>query len=199
MVVVPGSLQSELGCSGDWQPDGACTALTYDANGDVWTGTFDIPAGDWEYKVAIDGSWAENYGQGGVRDGANIPLSLSAPTTVTFWYSTTTHFVTDDVSSEIVTAPGSYQSELGCSSDWDPACMMSWLQDLDGDGVYVFSTDRIPPGAYEVKVAHDRSWDENYGAGGVPNGPNIPFDVGDGQTVTFRYDVSTHVLTVTTT
>jgi glycosidase len=196
MVVIPGSLQSELGCPGDWMPDCANTALTYDANGDVWTGTFTVPAGDWEYKVAIDGSWAENYGAGGVRDGANIQLSLSAPTSVTFWYKTDTHFVTDDVNSEIVTAPGSYQSEIGCSSDWDPACMMSWLQDLDGDGVYVFTTDRIPAGSYEVKVAHDRSWNENYGAGGVQNGPNILFDVGGGDTVVFRYDISTHVLTI---
>jgi hypothetical protein len=195
-VVVPGNLQSELGCSGDWLPDCANTALTYDRGGDVWSGTFEVPAGSWEYKVALNGSWAENYGAGGVRDGANIPLVLSAPTTVTFWYKTDTHFVTDDVSSEIVTAPGSYQSEIGCASDWDPACMMSWLQDLDGDGVYTFSTSRIPAGIYEVKVAHDRSWTENYGAGGVRDGANIPFDVADGDLVEFSYDIATHVLTI---
>jgi glycosidase len=195
-AVIPGSLQTELGCASDWDPACEDTALTYDPNGDVWTATFDIPAGDWEYKVALNGTWAENYGAGGQRDGPNIPLSLSAPTTVTFWYKTDTHFVTDDVNSEIVTAPGSFQSELGCSSDWDPACMMSWVQDLDGDGIYLFTTDRIPAGIYEVKVTHDRSWDENYGAGGVPNGPNIPFDVAEGQTVEFRYDISTHILTV---
>jgi glycosidase len=195
-VVIPGSLQSELGCSGDWQPDCANTALTYDRGGDVWSGTFDVPAGSWEYKVALNGSWAENYGAGGVRDGANIPLTLSVPTTVTFWYKTDTHFVTDDVNSEIVSAPGSYQSEIGCASDWDPACMMSWLQDLDGDGVYTFSTSRIPAGIYEVKVAHDRSWTENYGAGGVRDGANIPFDVADGDLVEFSYDIATHVLTI---
>jgi glycosidase len=197
MVVIPGSFQSELGCTGDWQPDCANTALTYDAGGDIWTGTFEIPAGSWEYKVAIDGSWDENYGAGGVQNGANIQLNLSSPTSVTFWYATGTHFVTDDVNSEIVTAPGSYQSEIGCPGDWDPGCMMSWLQDPDGDGVYRFSTTRIPAGIYEVKVTHDRSWDENYGAGGVQNGPNIGFDVADGQTVLFSYDISTHVLTIT--
>jgi glycosidase len=197
MVVVPGSFQSELGCTGDWQPDCENTGLTYDAGGDIWTGTFDIPAGSWEYKVAIDGSWDENYGAGGVQNGANIQLNLSSPTSVTFWYATGTHFVTDDVNSEIVTAPGSHQSEIGCPGDWDPGCMMSWLQDPDGDGVYRFLTTRIPTGIYEVKVTHDRSWDENYGAGGVQNGPNIPFDVADGQTVQFSYDISTHVLTIT--
>ena len=197
MVVVPGSLQSELGCSGDWQPDCQNTALEYDPNGDVWSATFDVPAGDWEYKVAINGTWNENYGAGGVPDGPNIPLSLSEPTTVTFWYKTDTHFVTDDVNSEIVTAPGNYQSELGCPADWDPECMMSWLQDVDDDGVYTFTTSRLPAGIYEVKVAHDRSWNENYGAGGVPNGPNIVFDVpSDGATMQFSYDIATHVLTI---
>ena len=196
-VVIPGSFQSELGCPGDWEPDCDATALTYDRGGDVWSGTFEIPAGDWEYKAALNGSWDENYGAGAQRNGPNIPLSLGSPTSVTFWYDTDTHFVTDDVNSEIVTAPGSYQSEIGCPSDWEPACMMSWLQDPDGDGVYSFATGRIPAGTYEVKVAHDRSWTENYGAGGQRDGPNIVFDVAAGQTVEFDYEIATHVLTIT--
>ena len=77
----------------------------------------------------------------------------------------------------IAAAPGSFQSELGCPGDWQPDCLRSWLQDPDGDGVYTFTTRSIPPGNYEVKVAIDESWDENYGAGGVQNGPNIPFTV----------------------
>ncbi|MGZ8606267.1 MAG: alpha-amylase family glycosyl hydrolase [Actinomycetota bacterium] len=198
-VTIAGSLQSELGCPGDWQPECLTTALTWDRNGDVWSATFDVPAGSWEYKAALNGTWTENYGAGAVRDGPNIPLNLTDPTSVTFWYKTDTHFVTDDVNTEIVTAPGSYQSEIGCTSDWDPACMGSWLQDPDDDGTYTFSTSRIPAGIYEVKVAHDRAWDENYGQGGVPNGANIPFDVADGQTVLFSYDIATHVLTVSTT
>jgi hypothetical protein len=61
------------------------------------------------------------------------------------------------------------------------------------------STTQIPPGTYEAKVAIDRTWDENYGAGGVPNGANIPFTVPDaaGVVTTFSYDGATHVLTVT--
>ena len=35
-VTIAGSLQSELGCSGDWQADCAITHLTYDAEDDVW-------------------------------------------------------------------------------------------------------------------------------------------------------------------
>ncbi len=52
-----------------------------------------------------------------------------------------------------MTAPGSFQSELGCPGDWAPDCMQPWLQDPDGDGTFVWRSDQIPAGAYEVKVA----------------------------------------------
>ena len=45
----------------------------------------------------------------------------------------------------IATAPSSYQHFLGCTGDWQPDCLRSWLQDPDGDGVYTFSTSSIPP------------------------------------------------------
>ena len=48
-----------------------------------------------------------------------------------------------------------------------------------------------------MKVALDESWDVNYGAGGVPNGPNIPFTVpGADYEVTFVYDSISHLLSV---
>ncbi len=100
----------------------------------------------------------------------------------------------------IAVAAGSFQSELGCPSDWDPACLRSWLQDPDGDGIYSFETTALPQGSYEGKVAINESWDENYGQGGVPNGPNIAFNVPvAGAKVTFTYDASTHVLTIAAT
>src|SRR6478609_6358469 len=44
-VTIAGSMQSELGCPGDWQPECGVTHLTYDANDDVWQGSWNIPAG----------------------------------------------------------------------------------------------------------------------------------------------------------
>jgi glycosidase len=199
-VTIAGSFQQELGCPGDWQPECAVTHLALEADDGVWQATFALPAGAWEYKAALNGTWDENYGLGGVRDGPNVPLALSAATEVKFYYDDGTHWVTDDESSVIATAPGSFQSELGCASDWDPACLRSWLQDPDGDGIGRFSTSALPPGAYEAKVAIRESWDENYGAGGVPGGANIPFTVGSfGDVVTFRYDQVSHVLDITVT
>ncbi|TDD71963.1 pullulanase-type alpha-1,6-glucosidase [Jiangella aurantiaca] len=196
-VTVPGSLNTEMGCGGDWDPACVQAGLTLDANDDVWKGTFALPAGDFEYKVAIDGSWAENYGLGARRDGPNIPLPLPAAGDVTFYYDHATHWITSDAQDPIVTVPGSFQSELGCPGDWDPACMRSWLKDPDGDGIYTLSTTGIAAGTYEAKVTHGLSWDENYGAGGAPDGSNIAFTVPAGARATLSYDVATHVLTVT--
>ena len=196
-VTIAGSFQSELGCPGDWQPECALTQLTLDPDDGVWQASFALPAGTWEYKAALDGSWDENYGAGAVRDGPNIVIDLASPTTVRFFYDHGTHWVTDDVTSVIATVPGSFQSELGCAADWDPACLRSWLQDADGDGIARFSTSTLPPGDYEAKVAIDQAWDENYGAGGLRDGPNVPFTVsGAGDVVSFSYDTISHVLEI---
>ncbi|HSK52286.1 MAG TPA: alpha-amylase family glycosyl hydrolase, partial [Clostridia bacterium] len=106
-------------------------------------------------------------------------------------------WITDNKSSVIAVAVGSFQSEVGCAGDWDPGCLRSWLQDPDGDGTYEFVTTALPAGSYEAKVAIDEDWVENYGAGGVPGGPNIPFTVpAAGAQVTFRYNATSHVLTI---
>ncbi|MDH4277319.1 MAG: alpha-amylase family glycosyl hydrolase, partial [Acidimicrobiia bacterium] len=195
-VTVAGSLQEELGCPGDWQPECAATHLTYETDSDVWSGTFTVPAGAWEYKAPLNDAWDENYGANATPDGANIALDLAADTDVTFYYSHNSHWITDDVNTRIVTAPGSFQAAIGCPGDWQPECMRSWLQDPDGDDVYTFTTTAIPAGSYEAKAAVNRSWDENYGAGGVANGDNITFTVAAGEAVTFSFDSATNILTV---
>ncbi len=84
-VTIAGSLQNELGCPGDWMPDCAATHLGYDANDDVWQGSWSVPAGEYEYKAALDNSWTENYGLHAASGGANIPLKLAATTPVKFY------------------------------------------------------------------------------------------------------------------
>jgi pullulanase len=196
-VTLAGSLESEIGCSGDWQPDCALAHLAYDKEDGVWQGSWSVPAGSYEYKVALNDSWTENYGLHARRDGDNIPLSVATAGPVKFYYDHETHWATDDRSSVIAVAPGSFQSRLGCASDWDPSCLRSWLEDPDGDGIYTFRTRALPAGSYEVKVAIHESWSENYGAGGAPNGPNIPFTVpADCTEMLFSYNAATHLLSV---
>ncbi len=196
-VTIAGSLQSETGCPGDWDPACPNSRLSYDAGDDVWQGTFTLPAASYDYKAALNGSWDENYGLHAKFNGDNIPLNLASATDVKFYYDHKTHWITDNRNSVIAVAPGSFQSELGCPGDWDPGCLRSWLQDSDGDGIYSFETTALPPGTYDSKVAINETWDENYGAGGVPGGDNISFTVpADNLKVTFTYDSVSHVLTI---
>ena len=57
-VTLVGSLQQELGCPGDWQPECAATHLEPVAGQpNLFRGTFAVPAGSFEYKVALNDSW----------------------------------------------------------------------------------------------------------------------------------------------
>ena len=124
-------------------------------------------------------------------------MSLKDQTSVKFYYDHKSHWITDNHNSVIAVVAGSFQSELGCSGDWDPGCLRSWLQDADGNGTYTFETTALKAGSYEGKVTINESWDENYGQGGVPGGSNIGFTVPyDNAKVTFSYNASTHVLRV---
>ncbi len=202
-VSVPGSHGSEMGCAeaisgagGDWEPGCEQGQLAPDPDGDVWSGEYSLPAGDYDYKAALNRSWAENYGAGGVRDGQNITYTADG-SPVTFYYEHARHYATSTAQGPIITLPGSLQTELGCAADWDPACMNGWMIDTDGDGTYSFGTTQLPTGRHEVKVAHGRSWDENYGVGGAAGGSNYAFDAVAGEVTWFSYDLATHVLTIT--
>lgn len=193
-VFVPGSHNSEIGCGGDWTPACDAAQLTLQPGG-VFAGTIDVPAGTYEYKVALNGTWAENYGAGGVLDGGNVSFT-TAGGPVTFVYDPVTHWFTSTAQGPLLTVPGSHQSELGCAQDWQPQCLAPWLQDPDGDGTFTATATFDEAGSFEAKVAHGLSWDENYGADGAPGGANIGFTVPAGEPVTFTYVLATHVLTI---
>lgn len=202
-VTVAGTIQSVLGCPDDWQPECSATHLAYDPVDDIWRAAFDLPAGEYEYKAALDGAWTVNFGLGAQRDGSNIPLVLAEDTTVEFFFDVKTGWITDNVNTIIANVPGNYQSELGCEDttgnggDWEPACLLSWLQDPDGDGIYLFITDAIPEGSYEAKVAVNESWAVNYGVGGARDGANIPFAVpADGTLVYFIWEAESGEMTI---
>ncbi|WP_160152485.1 pullulanase-type alpha-1,6-glucosidase [Microbulbifer sp. ALW1] len=194
-VGIPGNLQAALGCPGDWQPECPATQLAYDANDDKWQATFSVPAGNWEYKAALNNSWDENYGANGYRNGANIGLQLGESRAVKFYYDHETHWITSNANSTIATAAGNFQGALGCSGDWQPDCLRSWLQDSDGDGIYSFLTTEIPAGSYEFKVALNEGWNESYGN----NGGNVPFNVAeDGDEIYFAFDANSKQVTIST-
>ena len=116
-VTLVGSMQSELGCPGDWQPECDVTHLEpVVGQPGIFRGTFTVPAGGFEYKVAINESFNENYGAGGAPGGANIPLTAPGGA-VTFTYNHNTHVITDDL-------PKSVTSER--AAHWVSRDLIAW-------------------------------------------------------------------------
>jgi hypothetical protein len=100
IVVLVGSLQDDANADcAEWTPDCRGTEMTDEDGDGVYTSTYTLPAGDYEYKVAVNLSWAENYGADGAADGANIVLSLAEETEVTFTFDGATNTITDSVNS----------------------------------------------------------------------------------------------------
>ncbi len=196
MVSIPGNHNLAMGCAGDWQPACEASKLTKNEDG-IYTGTFDLPAGNYEYKVAMNGSWDLAYGAGGDSSGGAKNISYThAGGPVTFYWNPATKLAQNTSQAPIVTLAGDFQAALGCSADWKPSCFATSMQDNDGDGVYEFSTDKLPAGNYSVKVTHGQGWDENYGAGGAAGGENISFSASEGKMVNFRYTLATHILDI---
>jgi alpha-amylase len=105
-VTIAGSLQSELGCpprppvtaDGDWDPACDLSDLTFAPTEPTgqWRATFNLPAGNYQYKVAINNSWDVSYGAGGGGD--NITLVVPAGgADVTFVWNQVTKIVTHTV------------------------------------------------------------------------------------------------------
>src|SRR5690349_3734962 len=93
-----------------------------------------------------------------------------------------------------VTIAADLQSEVGCASDWDPACAATHLAYDASDDVWQ-GTFALPAGSYQYKAALNNSWDENYGRHAVPGGDNIPLGLGSPSSVKFYYDHKTHWIT----
>ena len=188
-VNLAGDLQSEAtgGACGDWDPGRAAAAFSAQGNGVYLFVSQTIPAGSYEYKIAM-GSWAENYGANFQQNGPNIPVTLGSAQRVRFYYDHKTHYIADSVRNAIYTVPGNFNDEIGCSGDWQPDCLRTFMSDIDGDGVFTFATDAIPPSNYEFKIAKNESWaNPNYGA----FGNNVPFTVTGPATVIFSFNTAT--------
>ena len=94
-VVLVGTVQTPLGAAKDWDPSDPKTIMKSDGNGHrVITGL--IKKGNYDFKVAVGGSWDLNYGKDGQANGGNIPLRLAADHEVTFTYDEKTHVVSYD-------------------------------------------------------------------------------------------------------
>jgi pullulanase len=198
-VTIAGTMQSELGCSADWMPSCDKTFLVYDAEDDVWQGTFEVtPNNDQDkkgprYKAALNGSWDENYGLNASRGGADIPFVVTTSTQVKFYYDHKTNWVTENFNTPIVVAVGDFQTQLGCKNDNDAGCLRSWLEDPEGDGSFSFVTNAIGKGSYTVSLALNEDNNNTIGASQTFTVNN------DGDEIYFGYDTVKNELMISTT
>lgn len=96
-VVLAGTIQSAAGET-TWNPSSDKTAMHYDGNGNYSFTIKNVPAGSYEYKIAM-GSWdPENYGAGGKSYGDNIQMTVPKTEDVTFWYNDDSHMCQNSVS-----------------------------------------------------------------------------------------------------
>jgi maltose/maltodextrin transport system substrate-binding protein/arabinogalactan oligomer/maltooligosaccharide transport system substrate-binding protein len=150
--------------------ENAASMPTIPAMGSVW--------GSWNDAIVLALTGQEAPGEALATGAAQIRALIANPLT------------------GMVNVPGSWQSAGGgFDCEWDPACTDTALTQGE-DGLYT-GTFAVVAGEYEVKVALDGGWGENYGIDGVRDGDNIAFSVTADGSVTFTYDPETHILTVT--
>ena len=70
-----------------------------------------------------------------------------------------------------VAVAGDFNVLLGAPANWAPQYDESQMQLDEVDQLWKLAAD-LPAGSYSFKIALNRSWDENYGAFGVPDGAN---------------------------
>jgi glycosidase len=163
-VVLVSDLQSELtddACA-DW--DAGCGGTALEARGGgVFATSFEIPAGEWRYRVAVrrpaNGLSAtaaapsiESYGEGARTDGPNLVLRGASARRVTVVYDDRTHWPSDSQAGQLAVVTGELQQRFGCEKAPDPACLATLMSDPDGDGILLLATDELPAGDLETAI-----------------------------------------------
>lgn len=130
-VVLAGTLQTPLGCAGDWAPDCEASALTYDEASGLWTGTFDLEVGTYEWTITVNGTWDVSFGIGGQSGmGTNYTTTLVSAAPVTFTFDPVSKLT--EVSSEGI-APPPPASVEGALVIWADQLVGPALTELVGD------------------------------------------------------------------
>jgi len=183
---------SIVGSMQGWDPADPAYNTSLNANG-VHVLTKNLAAGSYEYKATETDAWDGNDFP------SNQPFTLAAAQDVT-WYvnfganvgvKEGDEYLFHSMNPPIVA--GDMQSELG-GSDWDPTDTVNTvMNDTDGDDVWEFSAVIVPAGDYQCKVVLNNSWEQNT----APTG-NYTFSSDGVNPVTFTYDMSNNVTTIST-
>ncbi|GAB4100712.1 glycosidase [Sinomonas halotolerans] len=88
-VAIAGDFAAYLGAEADWSPEDDAVQMGLDALTRRWMRTVELPAGHYQFKIALNRSWNENYGAFGAFDGANHELAHDGgPVTIAYDHST---------------------------------------------------------------------------------------------------------------
>lgn len=195
-----GDFQKALGAASDWDPGAAATEMTSIGDGEYkFTGT--LPAGTYEYKVAIDGDWTESYGganygnPNGAAANGNIQITLNQDAEVTFYYNHNNHRIADSTyytpieADKLPRVIGSFQHGIGEAANWSAADAKLIMKDSDYDNVYSVTAD-VYAGDHEFQVV----------LGSVPGSEvypsgREPLTLTEDLKVTFKYDAVNHNVT----
>jgi hypothetical protein len=92
-VAVAGDFNTLLGAPENWAPQYDESQMDFDFSSQLWTKSTELPAGYYTFKIALNRSWAENYGAFGTFDGPNHELHHDGGT-VTIRYNHRTRDIT---------------------------------------------------------------------------------------------------------
>ena len=171
-IVLAGDLQPLGGAAAKWAPSDMATKMTAGDHGFYSFTIKNMPAGTYNYKVAINGNWAENYGLNGIADGANVSVTLAKPETVTFYYNDKTHRIADSHSYKMLS-----KNELPVISGIT-GVSDGTMYDLMLSGLYQ-TTAKVAAGDYMATISQ---------SGQAPLMQKI--HIGKSTDVTFYYDIN---------
>lgn len=160
---VPGTFPGK-----SWDP--ASNQMTYCKNG-LYSYTFkDVPAANYEFKIAT-GTWDENYGKEGIPGGSNYGITVPEKQDVTVYY-------TDIGTHRAVTSLNYEFMEIS----------------LNGDGVDTQLTDSGLTGIYQVTVPFKAGTYSNLVLSYKDKKREIyPFTLSEDKEVTFFFDPATEI------
>ena len=161
VAVLVGNLMSNNDLGNDWAPDNLSGRLNKYKNG-IYEGSFDLKAGQYEYKIAMNKSWDESYG----NEGQNIVLNLAEDSKVIFRLDYKNKVVYDSVNNPEkfkleANLVGNIEDLIQGGENWNPANDVEL--DYVGGGVFekTFELNQdTMANDYELqyKVAYDNSW-----------------------------------------
>ena len=154
----------------NWDASG--NQMTYDPTLGLYTITFEnVTPGTYEYKIAVNGNWNENYGANGEANGSNMSVVVPSAQDVTFWYNDSNHRVVCSLTYDINAV---YTLNIGGTG--------YIMSDQDLDGWYTVTVN-MSKGSYSGMVITDEDGSE------VAAYPDL--ELGSGKKVTFYYSPST--------